>query len=182
MENKKNNDIDKLYNIANNVLKDLNLKIVVTPKPQNIVITQSIATKKYNDEDNSNEPILYIILNKDIYTTPGEKLTAISHLTSKFNDYHSSSFYDLPTDMIYREWLNSYNGYGNTVVLEADEETIYNNCMAKYDNVDFIKLIEDTDRVAHHNWKLKLPQHYGFIFFGIKKDMPKWIRQLKLAK
>lgn len=178
MKETKNNvyDINKMFNIVNDVLNEINLKYANTSKPQ------SIATKKYNDEDNSNEPILYIILNKDIYTTPGEKLTAISHLTSKFIDSHKyTSWYDNTTPF-YMEWIKSYNGYGNTVVLEADEETIYKNCMAKYDNVEFIKLIEDTERVAHHNWKLKLPQHYGFVFFGIKKDMPKWIRQLKLAK
>ena len=136
--------------------------------------------KNYEDNCNCYDPILYIVLNKDVEISVGEKMAVVSHLTSKFatNDFLYDSNYKM--DALQREWLESFGGYGNTVILEADEETIYDNCMAAYDNIYFDKYIEDTFRVAHHNWKLDIPQHVGFAFFGIKNEMPKWIRKLDL--
>lgn len=136
------------------------------------------AVKNYEEYDNKNEPILYIVLNKDVLVDKGVKMTAISHLTSLMSCKEMLPW----SARLWNQWLDSFDGYGNTVILEADEDTIYDNCMSDYNNIEFVKLIDDSTRVAHHNWKLDCPQHVGFAFFGIKKEMPKWIRKLPLYK
>lgn len=138
-----------------------------------------VSSKDYEEFDNSNEPILYIVLNKDaIIESDGIKYAIISHLTSLM----ASKEMGYRNTNLWNEWLDSFGGYGNTVVLEATEDEIYTNCMSHYDNVEFVKYIEDSSRVAHHNWCLDIPQHLGLAFFGIKKEMPKWLRRLPLAK
>lgn len=137
---------------------------------------------KYEEYDNKHEPILYIILNKDALVDKGVKITAISHLTSAMATKFHYNEMNARNYRLYQHWLESFGGYGNTVILEADEDTIYDNCMSQYDNVEFEYLIDDSTRVAHHNWKLDCPQHLGFAFFGIKNEMPKWIRKLPLYK
>lgn len=137
--------------------------------------------KKYDDLENKNEPVLYIILNEDVKMSLGHRMAVVSHLTSRFASTdgficEKGGF----LSMLKHEWLDSFVGYGNTVVLLADSKTLYENCMAHYDNVYFEPLIEDTERVAHHNWKLSEPKHVGVAFFGIKSEMPKWVRKLPL--
>lgn len=136
--------------------------------------------KIYDDNCNRYDPILYIVLNEDVEMTMGERMAVVSHLTSKFAmcDFLSDANYKMAT--LQGEWVNSFNGYGNTVILAADSKTIYEHCMAAYDNLYFDKYIEDTQKVAHHNWKLDNPRHVGLVFFGIKDEMPKWIRKLDL--
>jgi len=146
--------------------------------------------KTYAQYDNNNEPILYIILNKDAIVDEGVRLTAISHLTSmmsnklKGTDEKIMILYSLAyqNEKLWKEWLDSFDGYGNTVILEVSEDELYDNCMSDYDNVAFVKYIDDSERVAHHNWKLDIPQHIGIAFFGIKSEMPKWVRKLPLYK
>ena len=137
--------------------------------------------KVYVDKSNYDEPILYIIVNKDAKLSHGELIANISHITSKMSnkDFNNDSNIDL-----FDEWLNTYNGYGNTVILEASEAEIYANMFEKseYVNVEVDYIISDMKKVAHHNWKLTKPKHLVFAFFGIKKDMPKWIRTLKTLK
>lgn len=137
---------------------------------------------KPEDLSNKDEPILYIVLNTDANLTPGEKYAAVSHLTSMFVDAFYINKMNINQSNLFAEWISSYGQYGNTVVLEASEKDIYANCFEKYDNVVFDKLISDTKRMAHHNWNLSKPKHVGLYFFGIKSEMPKWIRQLELAK
>ena len=138
-----------------------------------------VIEKKYENKSNEEEPILYIILNKDANLMDGEKFVTISHLTSRIlSNYYDDDYFSKGID----EWLKSHNGFGNTVILEATEEEIYENCMSVYDNVRFVKYIEDTERVAQNNYKLTLPLHYGVAFLGVKKEIPKWVKRLQLAK
>lgn len=140
--------------------------------------------KKFDDKENKNEPILYIVLNKTCVKTNGEKLAAISHLTSKmlYSYYNGDIDKVNPQDMNMADWLSSFNGYGNTVILAASEKEIYQNCLSSYDNIMFTSLVEDSTKVAHHNWLLDKPCHVGVAFFGIKNEMPKWLRKLPLFK
>jgi len=143
--------------------------------------------KTYEQYDNNNEPVLYIILNKDAIVDNGVRLSAISHLTSMMaNELQMKKdgvlYFTTRNQTLWKSWNESFGGYGNTVILEASEDELYDNCMASYDNVEFVKYIDDSERVAHHNWKLDIPQHIGVAFFGIKSEMPKWIRRLPLYK
>lgn len=151
-------------------------------------VTKSVVKPTYEEYDNKDEPILYIILNEDAICDEGVKLTAISHLTSMMasNFRVTNSYFGVQlverNQRLWKEWLDSFGGYGNTVILSATEDDLYTHCMSNYDNVEFVKYIDDSERVAHHNWKLDLPQHLGVAFFGIKSEMPKWIRKLPLYK
>lgn len=137
----------------------------------------------FDDLENKDEPILYVVLNKDaILESDGVKYAAVSHLTSKLMADAMTEDMSEKNYQLLLNWLDSFVGYGNTVVLEATEDELYTNCMASYDNVHFVKLIDDSSRVAHHNWILDVPQHIGVAFFGIKSEMPKWVRCLPLAK
>lgn len=162
-----------LYNLVNkckNTKKDEEFRIIECPC-------------EYEDKTNKNEPILYIILNKDaILENEGVKYAIVSHLTSKLMaDAMTEDMSERNQYLLYK-WLDSFIGYGNTIVLEASEEELYDNCMSRYDNIHFVKMIEDSSRVAHHNWVLDVPQHMGVAFFGIKSEMPKWVRSLPLAE
>lgn len=136
--------------------------------------------KKYESNCNCQDPILYIILNEDVEMSVGERMAVVSHLTSRFAMYDFLYELNQKMEVLQENWLNSFGGYGNTVILVANNKTIYDNCMASYDNVYFDKYVEDTKRVAHHNWKLNNPKHVGLAFFGIKSEMPKWVRNLEL--
>lgn len=172
-------------NVVNKMVQQL-LNEVNKYKPSK----ETKMNKTYAQYDNNNEPILYIILNKDAIVDEGVRLTAISHLTSmmsnklKGTDEKIMSLYSLAyqNEKLWKEWLDSFDGYGNTVILEVSEDELYDNCMSDYDNVAFVKYIDDSERVAHHNWKLDIPQHIGIAFFGIKSEMPKWVRKLPLYK
>lgn len=170
------NEVDKM-------IQDMINKCKNTKKDEEFRIVECPCDKCYEELENKDEPILYVILNKDaILESEGVKYAIVSHLTSKLMaDAMTEDMSERNQDLLY-EWLDSFVGYGNTVVLEASEEELYDNCMAHYDNVHFVKLIEDSSRVAHHNWVLDVPQHTGVAFFGIKSEMPKWVRKLPLAK
>lgn len=162
-------DTNKVDKMMQDLIKELN--------------NYKLNVKNYVDNDNNNEPIFYIVLNKDAMVDKGIKLSVISHLTSlMYNKFYNKEFKLWKNELKYEEWLDSYKGYGNTIILEASEDELYDNCMSDYDNIEFIKYIDDSTRVAHHNWKLDIPQHIGVAFFGIKNEMPKWVRCLPLAK
>lgn len=131
--------------------------------------------KRYEDKDNINEIILYIIINKSLQLNHSQEMVVTSHLTSKIL-YPS----DCRFSVMKMEFLRSHGGFGNTVILQAMEEGITSNCLAHYDNIAMERYVEDTERVAHASWKLSKPKLMGVAFLGIKRDIPKWVRKLPL--
>lgn len=131
--------------------------------------------KHYEDKDNMNEIILYIVINKSLQLNHSQEMVVASHLTSKILYPSNCLFNGLRSEFLIR-----YNGFGNTVILQAMEEGITSNCLAHYDNIVMERYVEDTERVAHASWKLSKPKLMGVAFLGIKRDIPKWVRKLPL--
>lgn len=134
--------------------------------------------QKYEEIDNSDDLTLYVVLRNDLNLTTGEKAVYISELTRTIadeifvkygNQQEFTSFMDLDC---------------NTVVVEASAKELFedNYIPAKYANPDvtFTYIYEDSVRVSQGNFRLKEGQIVALGYFGIKRNLPKFLKKLKL--
>lgn len=139
-----------------------------------------------NEKENYDRPALYIIVNKDIYQyyNSGEIAVFISEATQKFMEDIVKRRYSLlygKTEELFARWWES-GTKKNTIILEADDFEIYGNCLAEYDNLYFKSHVEEIERVGEGEYNLSMPVHTCLVFFGLKSEMPKWVRKLPLAQ
>lgn len=144
-----------------------------------IEIKQNLVKKQtaYKNEDNSGEDTFYVILRNDLGLSAGTQASYVSEITtamaSELFDTHRNTEFDRFLDLT-----------KNTVILQASGKDLFENNFipAKYDDpkVNFTYIWDDEKRVAHGNFRLVEGKAVAMGFFGIKKDLPKFLKKLAL--
>lgn len=125
--------------------------------------TEKKLTKTFNVEDknNNNEYTTYIILRNDLNRSVAEQMCDIVEISNKL--------YGIPE---------------NIVILQANYNDLFvdNFIPTKLDNPDiqFVTLTNNEKKVAHSNFRLTDANITALGYYGVKKDMPKFIKKLKL--
>ena len=132
---------------------------------------------KFKEESNMDDNTFYIVLRNDLNLSVGMQATYVSEITTAMLD-------DLRIDHKLDEFNNFLDLSKNTVVLQASGKDLFeiNFIPAEYADpkINFTYVYEDTERVAHHNFRLKEGKIVAMGFFGIKKHLPKFLRKLSL--
>lgn len=125
-----------------------------------------------NDKNNNKDYVLYIILRNDISRTASERVCDVAELTAKIASKYPADVH-MSTD-----WENQ------VVILSASAKDLFvdNIIENKYDNEDlvFASLIKSERKVGHANYALDEAQVVGIAYFGIKQEVPKFVRKLPL--
>lgn len=115
------------------------------------------------DKSNDNEYTTYIILRNDLNRSVAEQMCDVVEVTQKM-----------------------YGFSENIVILQANYDDLFvNNFIpTKFDNPDiqFVVLTNNEQKVAHGNFRLVDANITALGFYGIKKDIPKFVKKLKLYK
>lgn len=140
---------------------------------QNVVKRQAL----YKDEDNSNKDTFYVILRNDLELSAGTQASYVSEITTAM----ASELFDMHRNVEFDRFLDLTK---NTVILQASGKDLFENNFipAKYDDpkVNFTYIWDDEKRVAHGNFRLIEGKAVAMGFFGVKKDLPKFLRKLAL--
>lgn len=136
-------------------------------------MNKSIDYRSYSNRD---ESILYIILRNDLGLTPSEQLVYSSQMAIKMAIKMST----------YIDYNNFFRLFDNIVILQASKKDLFedNFIPTKYNNPNIVFDYHTNEeiRVAHNNFKLDESKIVALGYYGIKKDMPKWIKKLQLYK
>ena len=132
---------------------------------------------KYRDESNSDKDTFYIVLRNDLGLSAGAQASYDSEITVAM----ASELFDTRRGVEFDRFIDLTK---NTVVLQASAEDLFENNFipAKYADpkVNFTYLWDDEKRVAHGNFRLVEGKTVAMGFFGVKKDLPKFLRKLAL--
>lgn len=138
--------------------------------------------KKFEDFDNSNELTFYIILRNDLNRSSNHQMIDVVDITRTIQE-------DLRVkacnDNIYNSWYYDFVDLkSNIVILQASAKDLFedNYIPSEYKdpNIVFNYIWDDEERVAQGNFRLKEGNITCLGYFGYKKDMPKFVRKLKL--
>lgn len=148
----------------------------------NTLIKGDKLVKKFENFDNSNELTFYIILRNDLNKNSNLQMVNIVDITRTIQE-------DLRVkacnDNIYNSWYYDFVDLkSNIVILQASAKDLFedNYIPSEYKdpNIVFNYIWDDEERVAQGNFRLKEGNITCLGYFGYKKDMPKFIRKLKL--
>ena len=161
------------------VLRDYNLypnyNLFRIEIKQNLVKRTSVS--KFKDESNMDESTFYVVLRNDLDLSAGMQATYVSEVTTAMLD-------DLRIDHKIDEFNDFLDVSKNTVILQASGEDLFktNFIPAEYADpkINFTYIFEDTEKVAHHNFRLTEGKIVAMGFFGIKRYLPKFLRKLSL--
>lgn len=138
--------------------------------------------KKYMAVDNSNQLTFYVILRNDLNISVPMQMVYVTEITKAIQE-------DLRVKAIENsKYANYYNKFselqGNTVILQASGKELFeeNFIPIEYNNKDitFNYIWDDEEKVAPGNFKLKDGNIVCLGYFGVKKDLPHFVRTLKL--
>lgn len=138
--------------------------------------------QKYEEFDNSEELTFYIIVRNDLGRSVGLQMSDISNLTRVIGeDLRNKTFQDEQ----YNRWFYDFNNMRvNTVILQASAKELFEDYFIpsqyKDPKIVFNYIMDNEERVAHGNFRLKECVTTCFGYFGVKKDMPKFLSKLKL--
>lgn len=138
--------------------------------------------KKFEDFDNSNELTFYIILRNDLNRSTSLKMIDISDITKVIQeDLRIKALEDNKYNKWYYDFANMKN---NTVILQASGKDLFEDNFIpseyKDPNIIFNYIWDNEEQVAKNNFRLKEGNTVCFGYLGKKKDMPKFVRKLKL--
>lgn len=140
--------------------------------------------KNFKDLDNSDMLTFYIILRNDLDRELTLQMTDIVSITNVIQEdlrekANKSEYYR----DVYYKFINLET---NTIILQASGVDLFedNYIPCKYEDPDIIfdYIWDNEERVAHSNFRLKEGSITCLGYFGKKKDMPKFVRKLKLYK
>lgn len=143
---------------------------------------KGVNMKKYEEFDNSNQLTFYIILRNDLNKGANLQMVDIVDITKTIQE-------DLRikacNDNTYNNWYYNFADLkSNTVILQASGKDLFEDNFIpseyKDSKIVFNYIWDDEERVAHNNFRLKEGNITCLGYFGYKKDMPKFIRKLKL--
>ena len=140
-------------------------------------LSKNKKASKYRDESNLDKDTFYVVLRNDLGLSAGAQASYVSEVTvamaSDLLDMHRGVEFDRFIDLT-----------KNTVVLQASAKDLFENNFipVRYADpkVNFTYIWEDEERVAHGNFRLVEGKAVAMGFFGVKKDLPKFLRKLPL--
>lgn len=138
--------------------------------------------EKFKDYDNSDKLTFYIILRNDLDRDLSLQMTDIIDITKVIQEDLREKACQ---NEFYKKWYYDFvNLRSNTVILQASGEDLFedNYIPSEYKDplIEFNYIWDDEERVAHSNFRLKEGNITCLGYFGKKKDMPKFVRRLKL--
>lgn len=145
-------------------------------------IKKDAKMKKYEDCSNMDKLTFYVILRNDLNRDLGLQLTDIADITKVIQeDLREKSGLNSKYANWYYDFINLKT---NTVILQASGKDLFEDNFIpseyKDPNVEFNYIWDDEEKVAHNNFRLKEGNITCLGYFGRKKDMPKFVRRLKL--
>lgn len=157
----------KLYSIfITDKNEDAVLDLVYEFKGKNVKKDQSIQENK----DNNYKSTLYIILRNDINRSKMDQICDISELSMLIGS-------DYAYDILNKDWD------GQIVVLQANYQDLFikNNIEVNHDGLYIQKeLIKAETKIGHGNYKLSEAKVVGLAYFGLKYNIPAYVKTLKL--
>lgn len=159
-----------------NFIKFLSIKYSSSSKNKGDIM------KKYEEFDNKNQLTFYIIVRNDLNRSIGLQMADVSDLTRVIQeDLRDKALKD---DRYAKDFYDFVNMKINTVVLQASGKDLFEDNVIPSEYKDpkilFNYIWDDEERIAHGNFRLKEGAIVCLGYFGYKRDMPKFVKNLKL--